>query len=104
MEQAKRQRRQTQCANCQETFALGYPLTAGQDEKNLVINTRCPFCDSNLRIELRAFLKPTVDSYKSINNADQADTVTPDTGADTPLVIPEEVVLPTVLLTEGDKT
>lgn len=104
MEQATMQRRQTNCEHCKEEFALGYPLVTGQDERNLTIRTNCPICESPLKIALKDFLKPKVESYKGIDSADQTQGTTPVIDADTPLIIPEGTVLKSELTDEGGAT
>ena len=60
----KKENRATRCAKCQESFTYRY-RTDCQQEENLIVKMRCPFCGTKLQVDLRPFAKKKMLLYKS---------------------------------------
>ena len=60
----KKENRATRCAECQESFIYRY-RTDCQQEENLIVKMRCPFCGTKLQVDLRPFAKNGMVFYKS---------------------------------------
>ena len=68
----KKENRATRCAKCPESFSYRY-RTDCQQEENLIVKMRCPFCDTKLQVDLSPFAKKKMVIYKSTDK-------TPKTG------------------------